>query len=130
MAAVGAFGETGAAADAGGGVRAAGTRIATEEPHPSVAKPYERPSGATTAEQRASVQSKPCVECGKVESKMIANHKTPLVKEHYQTGKIDKVKMRSVDAVNSHCSTCSARSGGQLSNYSKQMKAKLKGRTN
>jgi RHS repeat-associated protein len=96
------------------------------EPNPSVKAPYERPAGATTAEQRASVQGKPCVDCGKIGSKMVANHKTPLVKEYYQTGKIDNAKMKSTDAVNSHCPTCSARSGGHLSHYSKQMKAKLK----
>jgi len=96
------------------------------EPNPSVKAPYERPAGATTAEQRASVQGKPCVDCGKTGSKMVANHKTPLVKEYYQTGKIDNAKMKSTDAVNSHCPTCSARSGGHLSHYSKQMKAKLK----
>jgi hypothetical protein len=56
---------------------------------------------------------------------MVANHKTLLVKEYYQTGKIDKATMRSTVAVNSHCITCSARSGGHLSHYSKQMKAKL-----
>jgi hypothetical protein len=96
------------------------------EPHPSITTPYERPSGATTAEQRASVQGKPCVECGKVGPKMVANHKKALVEEYYQTGKIDKMKMRATGSVNSHCPTCSAKSGGRLSHYSKQMKAKLK----
>ena len=32
--------------------------------------------------------------CGKTGDKMVADHKTPLVKEHYETGKIDKAKMR------------------------------------
>jgi hypothetical protein len=114
---------------AGDSEAATGTRAATE-PHPSVSTPYERPTGATTAEQRGSVQGKPCVDCGKVESKMVANHKTPLVKEYYQTGNIDWGNMRSTGAVNSHCPTCSARSGGHLSHYSKQMKAKLKDRQN
>jgi len=129
--AVGLAGEVGAATrGAATEGEAAGARAGATEPHPSVTTPYKRPSGATTAEQRASVQGKPCVDCGKVESKMVANHKTALVKEHYQTGKIDKANMRSVDAVNSHCTTCSAKSGGHLSHYSKQMKEKLKDRQN
>ena len=48
----------------------------------------------------ASVQGKPCVDCGKVEPKMVANHKTPLMQEYYQTGKIDKARnigSRTVD---------------------------------
>ena len=54
--------------------------------------------------------------------KQFANHKEALVNEYYRTGTIDKVQMRSVDAVNSHCPTCSARSGGYLINYAKAMK--------
>ena len=89
-------------------------------------EPYKRPSGATTPEQRQSVQGKPCVDCGKTETKMNANHKTPLVKEHYETGKIDKTNMRSLDAVNSHCPTCSNKEGGRLSQFSKKMKKLIK----
>jgi hypothetical protein len=112
-----------------GGAKTSGEGAAAEasltEPHPSVTTPYERPTGATTAEQRAAVQGNPCVDCGSTDAKMVANHKTPLVKEYYQTGTIDKVNMRSVDAVNSHCATCSNRSGAELSRYSRRMKAKL-----
>jgi len=66
------------------------------------------------------------VDCGKVGDKMVANHKTPLVKEYYRTGKIDTTKMRSTDSVNSQCQTCSAKQGARMAQYSKQMKAKLK----
>lgn len=31
---------------------------------PEITKAYKRPSGATTIEQRTSVQGKPCVDCG------------------------------------------------------------------
>ncbi|WP_143394949.1 hypothetical protein [Flavobacterium sp. 2] len=59
---------------------------------------------------------------------MVANHITPLVEEHYKTGTIDLVKMRSVDAVNSQCTTCSASQGGQMSAFSKLMKATINSR--
>jgi len=118
-------GESAVGATAEEGEFAAGEAQAAE-PHPSVATPYERPSGATTTEQRAAVQGKPCVDCGKVGDKMVANHKTPLVKEYYKTGKIDTTKMRSKDSVNSQCPTCSAKQGAQMSQYSKEMKAKIK----
>ena len=113
---------------AAGGVRSAPAEEAgaAAEPHPSISNPYERPTGATTAEQRVSVQGKPCVDCGKVEPKMNANHKTPLVQEYYKTGTIDKTKMRSTDMVNSQCPTCSAKQGGKMSQYSKKMKVKIK----
>ncbi|MGJ1384481.1 hypothetical protein ACR79A_26325 [Sphingobacterium siyangense] len=84
---------------------------------------YKRPNNATTPAQRKSVQGQPCVDCGGTSKPMVANHKKALVEEHYETGKIDKVKMRSVNAVNSHCQTCSNKQGGQLSSYSKKMKA-------
>ncbi|WP_308034468.1 polymorphic toxin-type HINT domain-containing protein, partial [Neisseria lactamica] len=35
--------------------------------------PYKRPNNATTKAQRESVQGKPCVECGKLAEKMIAD---------------------------------------------------------
>jgi hypothetical protein len=72
----------------------------TAEAATPATQPYRRPAGATTAEQRASVQGQPCVECGKTAPKMVANHKTPLVQEHYQTGRIDTHRMRQVSAVN------------------------------
>ncbi|MNF84422.1 hypothetical protein D3C84_667830 [compost metagenome] len=92
---------------------------------PEIAAPYKRPSGATTVEQRASVQGRPCVDCGAVSTKQVADHKTPLVKEYYQTGGIDKIRMRSVDAIQPQCPTCSARQGAAMSRYSQQMKKEL-----
>jgi hypothetical protein len=57
---------------------------------------------------------------------MLADHKQPLVKEYYETGKIDKVKMRKSDAVQPQCQTCSAKQGARMSRYSKQQKQTLK----
>lgn len=56
---------------------------------PSVTGAYARPSHATTPEQRAVVQGQACVDCGKVAPTMVADHKLPLVIEHYTTGKIN-----------------------------------------
>lgn len=89
--------------------------------------PYKRPSNATTTAQRESVQGKPCVDCGATSGKRVADHKTPLVKEHYETGTIDKVKMRDVNSVQPQCTTCSAKQGAEMSQYSKKQKAKLNG---
>jgi RHS repeat-associated protein len=85
-------------------------------------RPYARPPNATTRQQRKSVQGQPCVECGTITPTQRANHKQPLVEEYYQTGAIDQAKMRSVNAVEPHCPTCSAREGGFLSHFSKTMK--------
>ncbi len=94
-----------------------GEKVATK-----VENAYSRPNNATTKEQRASVQDKPCVTCGKTESKMVADHKTPLVKEHYETGKIDKSKMRDKNSVQPQCPKCSAKQGAEMSKYSKEQK--------
>ncbi|MHA3046220.1 RHS repeat domain-containing protein [Riemerella anatipestifer] len=91
---------------------------------------YKRPNNAATSAQRASVQGEPCVSCGETAPKMAADHKTPLVKEHYQTGTIDKSKMKSVDAVQPQCPTCSAKQGAEMSKYSKEMKKIIEQRTN
>ncbi len=40
-------------------------------------EPYVRPSYSVTASQRASVQNKPCVYCGRIADVQIADHKTP-----------------------------------------------------
>jgi RHS repeat-associated protein len=89
-------------------------------------RPYQRPSGATTPQQRASVQNKPCEVCGKDDGgKRVAGHKTALVQEHYETGKIDKQKMRSLNAVRPECPTCSAKEGAAMSRYSRKMKDAL-----
>jgi len=92
----------------------------------NVQAPYKRPSGATTPSQRSAVQGKPCVDCGESTSKQVADHKTPLVKEYYETGQIDKTRMREVDAVQPQCPKCSAKQGASLSRYSKKQKKSLK----
>lgn len=97
-----------------GSVKAAGKQ--------GVTAPYKRPSGATTQQQRQAVQGKPCVDCGRMSPSQHADHKKPLVKEHYETGKIDKQRMRSQDAVQPQCPTCSNAQGGRLSAYSRMMK--------
>jgi len=87
---------------------------------------YKRPAGATTAEQRAAVQGKPCAVCDLNDGgKRIAGHAEALVQEHYRTGTIDKVKMRNVNSVRPECPTCSAREGGRMSRFSKRMKELL-----
>ena len=65
------------------------------------------------------------MDCGKTDSKMVADHKTPLVKEYYQTGQIDKTKMRDVSSVQPQCRKCSNKQGGLLSQFSKIMKGLL-----
>jgi RHS repeat-associated protein len=92
-------------------------------PAQNVSGPYSRPSGAgPTAEQRASVQGKPCAECGALSKNQVADHKDPLVVQHYREGKVNVEQQRQVDAVQPHCQTCSARQGGMLSNFSRAMK--------
>jgi hypothetical protein len=59
------------------------------------------------------------VDCGQITPKQVADHKTPLVKEHYETGQIDKARMKEVDAVQPQCPTCSAKQGADMSRYSK-----------
>lgn len=93
--------------------------------NPAATVPYQRPSGATTAAQRESVQGKPCVKCGAETPRQVAGHKEALVKEHYETGTIDKDRMRSLDAVQPECPTCSAREGAEMSRYSREMKTRL-----
>ena len=92
---------------------------------PVATTPYKRPSSATTPEQRASVQGKPCVDCGRTAPRMNADHKTPLVKEHYETGKVDTTRMRQANAVQSQCPTCSSRQGAELSRYSREQRKRL-----
>jgi RHS repeat-associated protein len=86
---------------------------------------YKRPSNATTVAQRNSVQGKPCVDCGATAARQVADHKTPLVKEYYETGTIDKQNMRSLDAVQPQCPTCSAQQGAAMRSYSMQQKQNL-----
>jgi RHS repeat-associated protein len=83
--------------------------------------PYKRPNNATTQEQRDSVQGKPCATCGATGQKNNADHKEPLVEQHYKGG-VDKSKMHSTDAVQPQCASCSNQQGGFLSGFSKAMK--------
>ena len=61
--------------------------------------------------------------CGGDAERMYAGHKTALVKEYYETGTIDRAQMRSVDAIQPECPTCSSRGGAELSRYSREQKA-------
>ncbi len=92
---------------------------------PNITKPYSRPPNATPKRLRLSVQRQSCADCGTLAPKMYVNHIEPLVQEYYRTGTIDTDRMRSPDAVNAHCPTCSARQGGVMANFSKLMKALL-----
>lgn len=74
------------------------------------------------AAQRRSAQGKPCVDCGRVTPRQVADHKDPLVVEHYRTGHVDTARQSSVGAVQPHCPSCSASQGGQLSGFSRRMK--------
>ncbi len=91
---------------------------------PKINKPYSRPPNATRG-LSTFVQGNRCSDCGTIAPKMYVNHVEPLVKEYYRTGTIDTDRMRSPDAVNAHCPTCSAREGGVMANFSKYMKALL-----
>nr|WP_269746280.1 polymorphic toxin type 10 domain-containing protein [Leptospira kirschneri] len=90
-----------------------------------ITTPYKRPEGATTVAQRKSVQGKACVDCGELTSKQIADHKNPLVKEYYETGTIDKAKMKSIDAVQPQCPTCSVKQGVEMRKYSMEKRKEL-----
>ena len=92
---------------------------------PEIDQPYKRPTGATTPAQRAAVQGQPCVKCGNTTGKQVAGHKKALVEEYYETGGIDRARMRSLDAVQPECPTCSASEGGRMSHFSKKMKDSL-----
>ncbi|TGN30008.1 DUF6443 domain-containing protein [Empedobacter tilapiae] len=95
---------------------------------------YKRPSNATTPSMRKYAnelgEKQGCSTCGKKADKYIADHKTPLVKEHYQTGGIDKTKMRSNSSIQPQCKTCSNKQGAEMSKYSKDMKKIIENRTN
>jgi hypothetical protein len=90
---------------------------------------YKRPSNATTTPQRKSVQGQPCVDCGATPPKMIADHKYILVKEWYETGKIDVKRMRSLEAVQPQCSSCSAVQAAYARAYSMRMRQIIQNRT-
>ena len=88
----------------------------------TITKRYERPSGATTRAQRASVQGEPCVDCGDISAVQVADHKYPLVKEYYETGRIDTTRMRSLESVQPQCTVCSARQGASMARYPTAMR--------
>lgn len=92
-----------------------------------VTSPYVRPSYSVTDEQRAAVQGKPCVYCGQITDNQIVDHKLPLSIEYYKTGSIDIENMRSVEAVQPSCPSCSFSQGAELSWFSKFMKGLLFG---
>ena len=100
------------------------TALTAAEAARSVRPPgrYARPSGATTAAQRSSVQDLPCVECGAIAETQVADHIYPLVQEYYETGAINLERMRSLEAVQPMCPTCSASQGGRLSWWSRAMR--------
>ena len=70
----------------------------------------------------AAVQGQPCVDCGAITPKQIADHVDPLVVQYYRDGSVNVGQQSSVDAVQAHCPACSASQGGQLSAFSKAMK--------
>ncbi len=107
--------------------RQATTRMAANgaEDAVSITTRYSRPSGATTRAQREAVQGQPCVECGNIAERQVADHIDPLVKEYYRTGTIDLQRMRSLEAVQPQCPTCSARQGALMSRYSIEMRRLL-----
>jgi hypothetical protein len=106
-------------------VRETASEVSSGSYSPKATTPYVRPSHATVPAQRRAVQGQPCATCGALEPKMYTDHKTPLVKEHYETGGIDRVKMRSVEVVQPQCPNCSNGQGGNLSKYGREMKGKL-----
>ncbi len=94
-------------------------------PSSNVTQKYTRPSGAgPTAAQKASVQGKPCVDCGAITPKQVADHKDPLVVQHYREGSVN-VQQRQIGAVQPHCPACSSSQGGQLGAFGKKMKKDL-----
>jgi ribosomal protein S27AE len=87
---------------------------------------YTRPASAgPTAAQKASVQNKPCVDCGTVTIKQVADHKDPLVVQYYREGKVNVQQQKQLEAVQPHCPTCSSSQGGQLGAFGKKMKKDL-----
>ncbi|HMH58789.1 MAG TPA: RHS repeat-associated core domain-containing protein, partial [Galbitalea sp.] len=132
MGGIGSFSE--AANDARSGYITAADqsrKYGIEDPYTqSRLKPYKRPSGATTKEQREGVQGQPCAVCGADDgAQRIAGHLDPLVKQYYEHGgTFDMEAIRSPGAVRPECRACSNAEGGRLSHYSRSMKAKLFGK--
>jgi filamentous hemagglutinin family protein len=92
-------------------------------PNPDIVAPYTRPRGVgPTTAQRASVQGKPCVDCGETTERQVADHIDPLVVQYYRDGAVDVLRQNSLEAVQPHCPGCSSTQGGQLGAFSKAMK--------
>jgi hypothetical protein len=90
---------------------------------PVIAERYVRPTGTPTRAQRASVQNQPCVECGLVTQRQVADHVEPLVMEYYRAGRIDMKRAKAIEAVQAQCPTCSARQGAAMARFSRQQRA-------
>ncbi len=91
-------------------------------PNPNITEKYTRPSNAgPTPAQRASVQGKPCVDCGNVSPTQIADHIDPLVVQYYREGRVNIQQQRQLNAVQPHCTVCSPIQGGQLGAFGKKM---------
>jgi filamentous hemagglutinin len=94
-------------------------------PNPSITKPYKRPTNAgPTAAQKRAVQGQPCVECGDITPKQVADHIDPLSVEFWRTGGNDIEKQTQPEAVQPHCRIHSDQQGGQLSDFSRKMREK------
>jgi hypothetical protein len=71
------------------------------------------------------VQGQPCVDCGNIAKRQVADHIDPLVNEYYRTGSIDPTRMRSPSAVQPQCPTCSALQGANSKRFSLGMRKAL-----
>lgn len=90
--------------------------------------PYVRPSGAgPTAAQRRAVQGRPCVDCGATAPRQVADHRDPLVVQHYREGSVDVEAQSRPDAVQPHCPDCSASQGGQLGAWARRQRRSAQG---
>jgi RHS repeat-associated protein len=109
------------------GAKVGGVTTTIEKVETLPSMPYKRPANIRTAAQKKAVQGVPCVNCGKLTQNQYVNHKTPLVKEYYQTGRIDVAKAKDLSSINSHCPTCSAKEGAEMSRYSVNMRKEIFG---
>jgi RHS repeat-associated protein len=95
-------------------------------PKVDITKKYKRPcSAGPTAAQKRAVQGKPCVDCGLIAAKQVADHKDPLVVQYYREGSVNVTQQTQISAVQPHCPTCSSRQGGQLGQFGRKMKKAL-----
>ena len=101
-----------------------GVPDASFKPDASISSGYKRPIG-TTAAQRAAVQGEPCVVCGAVTPKQVADHIDPLCVQFYREGAVNVAAQSSVSAVQAHCPSCSSTQGGLMSGFSRRMKDAL-----